>query len=69
MLDQHGASTKSLISPEALRANGIARGVNSDGLIERITKIQARPDDYGSRELESIFKDMSGVNYYGHKQK
>ncbi len=69
MLDQHGASTKSLISPEALRANGIARGVNSDGLIERITKIQSRADDYGSRDLESIFKDMSGVNYYGHKQK
>ncbi len=69
MLDQHGASTKSLISPEALRANGIARGVNSDGLIERITKIQSRADDYGSRELESIFKDMSGVNYYGHKQR
>ena len=69
MLDQHGASTKSLISPEALRANGIARGVNSDGLIERITNIQSRPDDFGSREFESIFKDMSGVNYYGHKQK
>ncbi len=69
MLDQHGASTKSLISPEALRANGIARGVNSDGLIERITKIQSRPDDFGSREFESIFKDMSGINYYGHKQK
>lgn len=69
MLDQHGASTKSLISSEALRANGIARGVNSDGLIERISKIQSRTDDYGSRELESIFKDMSGINYYGHKQR
>ena len=69
MLDQHGASTKSLISAEAMRANGIARGVNSDGLIERITKIQSRSDDYGSRELESIFKDMSGTNYYGHKQR
>ncbi len=69
MLDQHGASTKALISPEALRANGIARGVNSDGLIERITKIQARPDDFGSREFESIFKDMSGVNYYSRKPK
>jgi len=32
-------------------------------------RIQSSPDDYGSRELESIFKDMSGVNYYGHKQK
>jgi len=69
MLEQHGASTKSLISQEALRANGIARGVNSDGLIERISKIQSRADDYGSRELESIFKEMSGTNYYGHKQR
>ena len=69
MLDQHGASTKSLISPEALRANGIARGVNNDGLIERITKIQSRPDDFGSRDFESIFKDMSDVNYYERKKK
>lgn len=70
MLDHHGANTSAVLSREALRANGIARGVNGDGLIERIIRIQRRPDDYGSRDFESIFKDMSGVNYYsGRKAK
>lgn len=69
MLGQHAQNTSKLISPEALRVNSIARGVNSDGLMERINRIQSRADDYGSLELDSIFKDMSTENYYRRKNR
>lgn len=66
MLDQHGQSTNKLISSQAMRVNGIARGVDGDGLISRIGRMQQRSDDFGSREFNEIFKGLSTTKVNDH---